>query len=184
MSNNQKITVIGRAGFVGTNFCQLLADHQVPFETVDLKPSKRFQNKCQTSDIVVNLATVHRDDIHDKEEYTRTNVLGAENIARICTEKCIRKTIFTSTVAVYGFAEPGTDKAGRINPFNEYGRTKVALLAVAASGQCRRRDRAGDRQDAAGQFEPDSQVLCLDNLYLHQAGTRRFRSSPHTGGRD
>jgi nucleoside-diphosphate-sugar epimerase len=27
-------------------------------------------------------------------------------------------------VAVYGFAEPGTDEDGKINPFNEYGRTK------------------------------------------------------------
>ena len=27
-------------------------------------------------------------------------------------------------MAVYGFAEPGTDESGAINPFNEYGRTK------------------------------------------------------------
>jgi NAD dependent epimerase/dehydratase family enzyme len=38
--------------------------------------------------------------------------------------KGINKIIFTSTVAVYGFAEPGTDESGAINPFNEYGRTK------------------------------------------------------------
>lgn len=140
MFNDQKITVIGGAGFVGTNFCQLLSDHQVPFEIVDLKPSMRFPDKCQTGDvrdldslrdtvtgdIVVNLAAVHRDDIRDKEEYVRTNVIGAENIARICSEKGIRKIVFTSTVAVYGFAEPGTDEAGQVAPFNEYGRTKFA----------------------------------------------------------
>ena len=39
-------------------------------------------------------------------------------------QKKINKIIFTSTVAVYGFAEPGTDETGAINPFNEYGRTK------------------------------------------------------------
>jgi nucleoside-diphosphate-sugar epimerase len=49
---------------------------------------------------------------------------GAENVALVCQEKGIDKIIFTSTVAVYGFAEPGTDENGAINPFNEYGRTK------------------------------------------------------------
>lgn len=140
MTTRPLITVIGGSGFVGTNFCQLLADHQMPFEIVDLKESRRFPERCKigdvrdldslratvTGDIVVNLAAVHRDDIRDKSEYTRTNVLGAENTAKICTEKGIRKIVFTSTVAVYGFAEPGTGEDGQINPFNEYGRTKFA----------------------------------------------------------
>lgn len=140
MKSEQKITVIGGSGFVGTNFCQLLADLQVPFEIVDLKPSRRFPEKCRigdvrdldslrttvTGDVVVNLAAVHRDDVRDKTEYSRTNILGAENTAKICTEKGIRKIVFTSTVAVYGFAEPGTDEGGQIKPFNEYGRSKFA----------------------------------------------------------
>jgi nucleoside-diphosphate-sugar epimerase len=74
--------------------------------------------------VVVNLAAVHRDDVRDKSEYQRTNVDGAENVALVCQEKGIDKIVFTSTVAVYGFAEPGTDESGTINPFNEYGRTK------------------------------------------------------------
>ena len=77
-----------------------------------------------TGDVVVNLAAVHRDDVRDKTEYQRTNVDGAENVALVCEEKGINKIVFTSTVAVYGFAEPGTDENGIINPFNEYGRTK------------------------------------------------------------
>ena len=74
--------------------------------------------------MVVNLAAVHRDDVRDKSEYQRTNIDGAENVALVCKEKGIKKIVFTSTVAVYGFAEPGTDESGAINPFNEYGRTK------------------------------------------------------------
>ena len=72
----------------------------------------------------MNLAAVHRDDVRDKAEYQRTNADGAENVALVCEEKGIDKIVFTSTVAVYGFAEPGTDESGEINPFNEYGRTK------------------------------------------------------------
>ena len=46
------------------------------------------------------------------------------NVALICDEKEITKIVFTSSVAVYGFAGAGADEDGAINPFNEYGRTK------------------------------------------------------------
>ena len=134
----EKITVIGGSGFVGTNLCQKLTDRQIPFEIIDIKQSYRFPEKCKTGDVrdiqslrdsvtgdvVVNLAAVHRDDIRDKSQYSRTNVDGAENIAKVCSERGIRKIVFTSSVAIYGFAEPGTDESGVINPFNEYGKTK------------------------------------------------------------
>ena len=134
----KKITVIGGSGFVGTNLCRQLSLKQQDFEIIDLKMSNQFPEKCKiadvrdaetlrktiTGDVVVNLAAVHRDDVRDKSEYHRTNVDGAENVALVCEEKGIHKIVFTSTVAVYGFAEPGTDENGAINPFNEYGRTK------------------------------------------------------------
>lgn len=134
----KKITVIGGSGFVGTNLCRQLAFKQQEFEIIDLNISNQFPEKCKiadvrdvatlrdtiTGDVVVNLAAVHRDDVRDKSEYQRTNVDGAENVALVCKEKGIDKIVFTSTVAVYGFAEPGTDESGAINPFNEYGRTK------------------------------------------------------------
>ena len=134
----KKITVIGGSGFVGTNLCRQLALKQQDFEIIDLKMSNQFPEKCKiadvrdveglrqtiTGDVVINLAAVHRDDVRDTSEYQRTNVNGAENVALVCDEKGIKKIVFTSTVAVYGFAEPGTDESGVINPFNEYGRTK------------------------------------------------------------
>ena len=123
---------------MGTNLCRQLSLKQQDFEIIDLKMSNQFPEKCKiadvrdaetlrntiTGDVVVNLAAVHRDDVRDKSEYQRTNVDGAENVALVCAEKGINKIVFTSTVAVYGFAEPGTDENGIINPFNEYGRTK------------------------------------------------------------
>ena len=131
----------------------MLAKKQQDFEIIDLKMSNQFAPKCKiadvrnpetlrktiTGDVVVNLAAVHRDDVRDKSEYQRTNVEGAENVALVCEEKGIQKIVFTSTVAVYGFAEPGTDETGIINPFNEYGRTKFEaeenLRAWQAKGE-------------------------------------------------
>ena len=135
---SSKITIIGGSGFVGTNLCQKLRSSGRDFEIVDLNLSKKFPEYCKigdvrdikslretiTGNVVVNLAAVHRDDIIDKNEYEQTNVTGSENIVKVCTEKGIKKIVFTSSVAVYGFADPGSDETGKINPFNEYGRTK------------------------------------------------------------
>ena len=146
----EKITVIGGSGFVGTNFCQQLVLKQLDFEIIDLKVSNQFPEKCKIGDVrdvetlrktitgntIVNLAAVHRDNVRDKSEYQRTNVTGAENITTVCTEKGIDKIVFTSTVAVYGFAEPGTNESGKIRPFNEYGRTKFDAEEKLRAWQC------------------------------------------------
>lgn len=134
----KKITIIGGSGFVGSNLCTALAQKNIDFEIIDIEKSRRFPSRWRYGDvrcldslreavsgtIVVNLAAVHRDDVRDQTEYQLTNVLGAENISLVCEEKAIKKIIFTSSVAVYGFAIPGTAENGAINPYNEYGRTK------------------------------------------------------------
>lgn len=134
----KKITVIGGSGFVGTNLCRQLQLMQQDFEIIDIKVSNKFSDKCKygdvrdiqslrdgiSGDLIINLAAVHRDNTPDTSEYHRTNVDGAKNIISVCNEMGIHKIIFTSTVAVYGFATPGTDETGIIKPFNKYGQTK------------------------------------------------------------
>ena len=118
--------------------CQALSERKVPFEIIDLKVSNKFPEYSKVADvreieslrnsvsgeIVVHLAAVHRDDVQDISEYYNTNVNGTQNIARVCTDFGIKKIIFTSTVAVYGFAEPDTGEDGKINTFNDYGQSK------------------------------------------------------------
>lgn len=137
---SKKITIIGGSGFVGTNLCKHFLAKQIEFEIIDLKMSRQFPEYCKigdvrdrdnlkdliTGNIIINLAALHRDNEKNKYDYYATNVIGAENIVAVSNEKNIKKIIFTSTVAVYGFAYPGTDENGEINPFNEYGHTKYA----------------------------------------------------------
>ena len=78
----------------------------------------------KSTDVVINLAAEHRDDVTPKSLYDEVNVQGSENVCKACTELGIKKIIFTSSVAVYGFAPIGTDETGEINYFNDYGRTK------------------------------------------------------------
>lgn len=149
----KKITIIGGSGFVGTNLCDHLKNKNIDFEIIDLKISKRFAKYCKIADvrdlgnlrkaitgnIVINLAAIHRDDVKDKEDYYKTNVVGAKNIISVCKERSIKKIIFTSSVAVYGFAKPETDENGAINPFNEYGKTKYAAEKIFRKWQINER---------------------------------------------
>lgn len=134
----QKVTILGGSGFIGTNLCHLLAERQIPFEIIDLIPSQKFPEQSKIADVrdkeslratvsgqvVVNLAAVHTDDVSDIREYYETNVTGAKNLAEICSDKGINKIVFTSSVAVYGFAKFQTNETGTINPFNAYGKSK------------------------------------------------------------
>jgi len=135
----KKICVIGGSGFVGTRLTErlLVAEHIV--KIADKKKSKKYPSlwvfadvrepesleKALTgSDIVINLAAEHRDNVTPKSLYDDVNIKGAENVCNVCTKHGIKRIIFTSSVAVYGFASPGTDEKGKINYFNDYGRTK------------------------------------------------------------
>ena len=134
----KKVSLIGGAGFVGTNLAERLESSGIDFEIIDLKKSKRFSKQSKIGDvrnlkeikslingnIVVNLAAVHRDDVKDKNDYYRTNVVGAINVIKSCEKQKINRIVFVSSVAVYGFASPNTSENGLINPFNDYGVTK------------------------------------------------------------
>lgn len=134
----RRVVVLGGSGFIGTALCRRLEHAIIPFKIIDLKPSRSFPRHCIIADIrktadlrahlegdvVVNLAAVHRDDVRDRNLYYDTNVQGNRNVTQIAHEKRIGRVIFTSSVAVYGFASPGTDEQGTINPFNDYGISK------------------------------------------------------------
>jgi nucleoside-diphosphate-sugar epimerase len=98
-----------------------------PGKDDEAKKSQKMNSLLEAlsgSDVVVNLAAEHRDDVTPASLYDEVNVDGSRNVCDACTKTGIHRIIFTSSVAVYGFALPGTDESGRINFFNDYGRTK------------------------------------------------------------
>ena len=139
------VTVVGGSGFVGSALCRRLLNKKIDFSILDIKQSKYFpeafkntdirsesqlNRSIETKSVLINLAAEHRDDVSPKSLYDQVNVDGAKNICRIADVKNIKKIIFTSSVAVYGFAKLGTDESGNINPFNDYGRTKFEAEQV------------------------------------------------------
>jgi nucleoside-diphosphate-sugar epimerase len=144
-----EIVVTGGSGFIGTRLCARLAESGIAFRILDTRPSTVFPNHWIETDIcdaaallaacsgqaIVHLAAEHRDDQRDASRYTAVNVEGTRNIAKVATEKGINRIIFTSTVAVYGFAPPDTGEDGAIAPFNEYGRTKFEAEEILRAWQ-------------------------------------------------
>lgn len=134
----QKIIVIGGSGFIGTSLSARLSRSNKPFQIIDKLPSELFPDKVLRVDIrqplllsfptqplaLINLAAEHRDDVVPLTLYDEVNVDGAKNVCNLARANGINKIVFTSSVAVYGFAPLGTNESGTIAPFNDYGRTK------------------------------------------------------------
>jgi nucleoside-diphosphate-sugar epimerase len=145
------VSVIGGSGFIGTRLCRRLDRHgEYDFTIFDKSSSKAFSDKVEIGDVrsleslrasvpegavIVNLAAEHRDDVRPKSLYDEVNVLGARNVCTVAREKNVRTIVFTSSVAVYGFAPLGTDESGKIDPFNDYGRTKYEAEQVLKAWQ-------------------------------------------------
>jgi nucleoside-diphosphate-sugar epimerase len=147
----QKINVIGGSGFIGTRLVRRLRNNeQLSVQITDKAPSKTYPDSVTLGDVrsveqlrasisnesvIVNLAAEHRDDVRPLSLYDEVNVGGAKNICTVARERSVKKIIFTSTVAVYGFAPIGTDESGRVAPFNDYGRTKYEAEQVFKAWQ-------------------------------------------------
>jgi nucleoside-diphosphate-sugar epimerase len=156
MKISKKFIIIGGSGFIGTALCRQLDRESVPFQIIDLKLSSSFPERTRIADIrdveamrehidgdiIIHLAAVHRDNIRDRNAYFDTNVEGTRVISKVAEEKGISRIVFTSTVAVYGFAPAGTGETGAIQPFNAYGKSKFeaeeALRAWARSARDQR----------------------------------------------
>lgn len=136
-----KIAVIGGSGFIGTRLCQRLAKSgEAEFVILDKVKSKAFPDawlycdvedvdtikKClsQDIDVVVNLAAEHQDNIQPKSRYFDVNVQGQKNVCSVMDEYSIKRHVFTSSVAIYGFVDCEVDESAEINPFHEYGESK------------------------------------------------------------
>lgn len=141
----KKIVVVGGSGFIGTRLVDLLIErgddvvivdkvisrkHPERVRVADVRSEEQLRVAIPACDVLVNLAAEHRDDVTPIQLYQDVNVVGAEHVARTCADRGIRHVVFTSSVAVYGFAPLRTDERGALNPFNEYGRTKVEAELV------------------------------------------------------
>ena len=137
---NRNIGIIGSEGFLGTRLKKgskikvfylgfdKVSDRTNSSEYLDVEITGTLKklSKCSA---LINLAAVHRDDIYPVSRYDDVNVQGAVNVCNAARKYQIKHIIFTSSVAIYGFARENTDESGTPN-FNDYGRTKYLAEQV------------------------------------------------------
>jgi nucleoside-diphosphate-sugar epimerase len=154
----QTVVILGGSGFIGTRLARRLNSRaQFVTRIFDKAPSRSFPDLVTLGDVrsvhqlsgvvsagnlIINLAAEHRDDVKPVGLYDEVNVAGARNICAVAREKDVRTIVFTSSVAVYGFAQIGTGESGMIAPFNNYGRTKFEAEQIFRAWQA---EAPGDR---------------------------------------
>lgn len=138
------IIIAGAMGFLGSKLAKRFSDSGIKFAAFDLTANELQSNItiigdiCNQNDLdalppadtLINLAAVHRDDVRPISLYDDVNVGGAKTLCDYARRTGITKIIFTSSVAIYGFASANTDEKGEANYFNDYGRTKYLAEQV------------------------------------------------------
>ncbi|MBU3558370.1 NAD(P)-dependent oxidoreductase [Polynucleobacter sp. Nonnen-W13] len=139
------IYVIGGSGFIGTHLCSILFKNSKEFKILDKVFSQNFShsyvhadvtkelfNKDQAENVtsIINLAAEHRDDVTPTSSYYTVNVDGAINVCNFASRNNINRIIFTSSVAVYGLGTKEASESSFLNPFNDYGKSKLLAEKV------------------------------------------------------
>lgn len=145
-----RVLVIGGSGFIGTHLVAELrqAGHEVAI--FDLAPSAAFADlvvrgdvrdaaalraALRGSDVAIDLAAEHRDDVRPVSRYADVNVAGARNLVAAAIAEDVSRVVFVSSVAVYGRHQPGASEASPLRPDHPYGASKVEAEAIHRAWQ-------------------------------------------------
>jgi nucleoside-diphosphate-sugar epimerase len=142
--------VLGGSGFIGTRLVARLlrVGHDVVigdkaesgafpqrWSRCDVRDRDALRRIVSGADVVMNLAAEHRDDVTPTSLYDDVNVEGARLVCLAATEAGVRRLVFTSSVAVYGFSPEELVEDAPKHPFNDYGRTKLEAEAIYEAWQ-------------------------------------------------
>jgi nucleoside-diphosphate-sugar epimerase len=141
-----KISVVGGAGFIGTNLSKRLSSHSLfnidksslniegqEMLVADVRDYNSLQDTIPTSDWLIVLAAEHRDDVSPSALYYDVNVEGIKNVLKVADERKIKQVLFTSSVAVYGLNKENPNEEHPVDPFNHYGKSKYEAEEILRS---------------------------------------------------
>lgn len=142
-----KVLVVGGSGFIGSRLLDTLLERGHTVTNFDRNPSPAHPELTVIGDVrsadelaaalaghdaVIHLAAEHRDDVQPLSLYQQVNVDGASALVSAVDANGVDRIVFTSTVAVYGLDKNDATEDSIPEPFNEYGRTKLAAEKIFA----------------------------------------------------
>jgi nucleoside-diphosphate-sugar epimerase len=107
------------SGVAGIAFSYTDVREKIPLNLID-----------DTPEWIFNLAAVHREPGHQREEYFATNLAGARNICEFADKIGCDNIYFTSSIAVYGPTSGPTSEDSPIQPSSPYGSSKYAAELI------------------------------------------------------
>ncbi|WP_282039757.1 NAD-dependent epimerase/dehydratase family protein [Saccharicrinis aurantiacus] len=131
---DRKIIIFGSAGFVGSHFISFINENNLgTVITYDIKDDPKQDVRLpitilgdfSSSDIIINLAAIHKTPGHPDFDYFETNIKGSKNVCSFASEKGIDNIIFTSSIAPYGASEENKTEDTLETPNTPYGISKL-----------------------------------------------------------
>ncbi|MFZ5981795.1 MAG: NAD-dependent epimerase/dehydratase family protein [Candidatus Zixiibacteriota bacterium] len=136
--------IFGGAGFIGTHLarhyletgrfthCHLAdiresaldGDKGVSTSLTDVRRPIPENLVTEPPEWIINLAAIHREPGHVREEYFETNLAGARNVCAYADRVGCDNIYFTSSISVYGPTTGPTDEGSPIQPSTPYGGSK------------------------------------------------------------
>jgi nucleoside-diphosphate-sugar epimerase len=123
-----KILITGARGFVGRALSEELSIQKHAVYEFDRSKGHNILDKLsllnamEGIDCVVHLAAAMEG---TKEEIHKTNVEGTRNVLKAAIAQKVKKLIFMSSTAVYGFTNTAVHEESDLNPENDYEKSKV-----------------------------------------------------------
>ena len=154
--------IFGGAGFIGTHLarhfletgrfthCHLADIRECPLEgekgittsKTDVRREIPGNLVAERPEWIINLAAIHREPGHVREEYFETNLAGARNVCAWTDRVGCDNIYFTSSISVYGPTTGPTDESSPIQPSTPYGGSKFPAELIHDMW---RRGKAGRR---------------------------------------
>jgi nucleoside-diphosphate-sugar epimerase len=159
------VVLFGGTGFIGTHLTQHLLKQDLAENIVlvdlqqprDFPYSRLLQEGLQSgkvvyvehdvrtpippgllpeqTDLVFNLAAVHREPGHRPREYFETNLPGAQNVCAWAGSVGCETLVFTSSISPYGPSEERRTETSATAPATPYGSSKLAAEEIHLAWQ-------------------------------------------------
>jgi len=135
-----KILIIGNLGFVGSHLTKYLNEKKIDWVGYDLQAGQdirclhqldNFFEINQITDVIhlAALAGVRRGEEYP-EEYISTNIVGMNNVVKMCEKYNIKHLVSYSSSSVYGDTNPPISESFVKKPKSIYGITKLAAELI------------------------------------------------------